>query len=135
MIQPTPHLKILVVDSERKDYKHACQLITQLGHHATVASSGQEMLDKIAKEPFELAFLELNLSDMDGFNLVSQLQQVIERCPPLVALTATEDPAIVKRCFLAGMDHFILKPLTIENLHAALNLFLSKKNLKEKRIY
>lgn len=108
------HLKIFMVEDIELNVTVARSLLESLGHSVTVAMTGQEALDKFTINTFDLAFLDIQLPDMTGFDVAKAIRKRFDKkqLPPLVALTANvlKD----KSEYLAnGMDDVISKPLSV----------------------
>ncbi len=108
------HLNIFMVEDIELNVTVARSLLESLGHSVTVAMTGQEALDKFTINTFDLAFLDIQLPDMTGFDVAKTIRERFDKTqlPPLVALTANvlKD----KSEYLAnGMDDVISKPLSV----------------------
>lgn len=125
------HLNILIVDNHSADRTSAMNLVKQNGHFARVSSNLTNTLSEIAKYPYDLIFLDLYLPEMSGFEATKQVLDWYaqnQRNPAtIMALTKTEDPNDVRKCFEAGMKNFMLKPLHEASFQAAIHFHLYKK--------
>ena len=76
MVADTPKKKVLVVEDE-KPLAHALELkLTHEGFAATVARNGQEALDLIRSQPFDVVLLDMMMPIMDGFHVLENLQDM-----------------------------------------------------------
>ncbi|MGB0659066.1 MAG: ATP-binding protein [Mangrovicoccus sp.] len=122
--------RILVVDDSKVNLKVAQSMIRRMGHDTDIASSGAEALVKHRAQAYDLIFMDLHMPDMDGL----ETTKVIRAMPPpqslatisgLTASTLAED---IGRCLESGMNDFVAKPITrdeisrvIEEVSAALS--------------
>jgi len=116
-------LRILVVEDNPVNQLLAVRLIEKLGHFAEAASNGRDALAAIRKEPFDLALMDVQMPDMDGFEVTRAIRQE-ERMSAahllIVAMTAHAMQGDRERCLAAGMDGYVAKPINIKDLCAAL---------------
>jgi CheY-like chemotaxis protein len=117
------HLRILVVEDNPVNQLLAIRLIEKLGHSAAAASSGRDALAALRKDLFDLALMDVQMPDMDGFEVTRVIRQQ-ERTSaahlPIVAMTAHAMQGDRERCLAAGMDAYVAKPINIKDLLAAL---------------
>jgi CheY-like chemotaxis protein len=78
------------------------------------ASTGREAADVAEREPFDLILMDVQISDMDGFEAtrcIRKFERTLGRRTPIVAMTAQVVAGDRDRCLAAGMDDYISKPL------------------------
>lgn len=76
MVADTPKKKVLVVEDE-KPLAHALELkLTHEGFAVTVARNGQEGLDLIRSQPFDVVLLDMMMPIMDGFHVLENIQDL-----------------------------------------------------------
>jgi signal transduction histidine kinase/DNA-binding NarL/FixJ family response regulator/HPt (histidine-containing phosphotransfer) domain-containing protein len=120
---PGKFLKVLVVDDNGINQKVLSSLIEKRGHKAVTAGNGQEAMNKIAGERFDLVLMDLELPDMSGIDVTVKIRQlgIPEKATvPIVALTgntAAEDKAA---CYSVSMNDFLAKPVSPESLDTVL---------------
>jgi CheY-like chemotaxis protein len=87
--------------------------------HIATADSGEQALQQIATQHFDVALFDMVMPGMDGLQLTSEVR---ERFPdkaarmPILALTANTHPAERERCLAAGMDGVLHKPIETDEL-------------------
>ncbi len=104
-------LKILLVEDIELNVMVAKALLEKLGQHVDVAMTGQEAIDKVRAEQYDLILLDIQLPDMTGFDVANVLiEEDLVMQTPMVALTAN---VIKKReeYLENGMDDIIAKPI------------------------
>ncbi len=91
---------------------------------AHMASSGKEALEMLANARYDVVLMDCQMPEMDGYETTRRFREweLVQGCPrtPVVALTANALKGDAERCFAAGMDHYLTKPFSIEQLHAVL---------------
>lgn len=124
-------LNLLLVDSDNQQGAQSRKIMEDEGHFVTWRQNSLDAQHAIEKEPFDAVFIEIDTEAQPLFTLVRQFKSnPLFTHLPFIALTRTDNPALVRCCFEAGIEHFILKPLTHDKLTAALYLY---KHLKHKQ--
>ena len=115
-------LHVLVVDDVAMNQVVAQALLQKLGHNVAVASSGQQALELLAANRFDLVLMDIQMPDMDGFETTRRIRshETEHGQPhvPVCALTALASPDDAARCHAAGMDCHLTKPVTKNALNA-----------------
>ncbi|HKJ04279.1 MAG TPA: response regulator, partial [Geopsychrobacteraceae bacterium] len=115
----TDNLRILLAEDDPMIRGLMKIVFEQQGCNYTIAASGQEALSEWANGSFNVIILDIQMPDMDGFEVVSRIREEESRLgkhTPVLALTAHAFPEFKKRCLDAGMDGHISKPVRIETL-------------------
>ncbi|MEG0185090.1 MAG: response regulator, partial [Stenotrophomonas sp.] len=119
---PTPRrfgLHVLVAEDNPINQAILRGQLEQLGCHAVVASDGNEALGYWQQRPFALVLTDLNMPGLDGYGLARALRARGVGVP-IHGATANADPAERQRCFEAGMQGVLVKPITLEALQRLL---------------
>lgn len=96
-------MNILIVDHSKVFRTMWNRAVLPLGHHTTLAASGDEALEILRTRRPDLVCTALSLQDMDGIEFCRRLRrQPHYRNTPVIALSSTEDQAVRQRCFEAG---------------------------------
>jgi len=115
-------LKILLTEDSVPNQKVARGFLERWGHRVTVAGNGREALDALAREPFELVLMDVQMPEMDGFQATAAIRRR-ERASggrlPIVAMTANALAGDRERCLAAGMDDYVPKPIQPRTLFDA----------------
>jgi signal transduction histidine kinase/ActR/RegA family two-component response regulator len=121
-------LRILVTDDVAMNQLVAARLLEKQGHQVKVASSGREALATLEREIFDVALLDLEMSDVDGFEataVIRERERKTGRHLPIVATTAHAMTGVRERCLSAGMDGYLSKPLDAMAMAAEIRRVLS----------
>jgi len=103
--------KILIVDDDDALADVLSDCLERQGFEAITAETGQAGLDKVRSENPALIVLDLRLPDIDGFTICEQLADSPQTCAiPVIILSGTERPDILRRCRAAGGHYFLRKP-------------------------
>lgn len=126
-------LHILVID-DRVDVTHTvCQMLGLLGHRAEAVATGQEGIDRVAGEQFDAVITDLGMPFMDG-RAVAALIKDIRPTLPVLLLTGWADELSGADAIPPGVDAVIGKPISIEQLRAALGTVATGGHAGEKRV-
>jgi PAS domain S-box-containing protein len=139
-IQP---MRILVVDDNEANRFFAKAMLERDGHKVTEACNGEEALQQILTQHFDVVLMDLQMPVMDGLAVTKVIracekencclntpnmpeavcddlrQQLQGRHLPIVALTANTVKVDEQRCLAGGMDAYTLKPFAIKDIYRA----------------
>ena len=116
-------LKVLVAEDSRVSQIVARRLLEKLGHLPVLACNGAEALEKLRSETFDLVLMDCQMPELDGYDVTRALRSggpPLDATLPVIALTASDSEEDRERCLDAGMDHYLVKPLTLESLTRAI---------------
>jgi len=116
-------LRVLVVDDVAANRELVAVLLAPFDADIVNAADGAEALDHASREPFDLILMDLQMPVMDGLaatRAIRRLDDPLAANVPIVALTANVLPDQVARCFEAGMNGHIGKPIVPALLYQTL---------------
>lgn len=109
--------RILVVEDSEDARGMLSLLLRTKGHEVIEAANGPDGLAAVARCRPDIAFVDIGLPGMDGFELVRRLRSETKaRLPRLVALTGYGSPEDVRRAHEAGFDEHMVKPVDVSVL-------------------
>lgn len=109
--------RILLVEDNELNQQVAYEFLTKGGLAVTVANNGQEALDLVKKEAFDLVFMDLHMPVMDGFESTRQIRELPEgKELPIIAMTAAAMPQDRVASAAAGMNAHLAKPIDPKEL-------------------
>ena len=115
--------RILLVEDNPINQKLALRLLNGLGHQVVVANDGAEAVERVSAEAFDLVFMDVQMPVMGGFeatDMIRRLELPLNRHTPIVAMTAHAMSGDRERCLNAGMDGYVSKPISRQDLMAAI---------------
>eukprot|EP01095_Lingulamoeba_sp_RSL-Kostka_P009305 TRINITY_DN3207_c1_g1_i1.p1 TRINITY_DN3207_c1_g1~~TRINITY_DN3207_c1_g1_i1.p1 ORF type:complete len:614 (-),score=156.71 TRINITY_DN3207_c1_g1_i1:97-1938(-) len=112
------NLKVLIVDDDKTALKIAERSFNKNGYfNVETASSGQECLDKVKEEQYNLIVLDVYMEDMNGLDVLQNLRKDNNNMKTAIIMaSSTEDMPIVFDSLKKGADEFIIKPITSNSL-------------------
>ncbi len=116
-------LNILLAEDNDINQKLATTLLERHGHHVTVVSNGREALKQLERRSFDLAFMDVQMPELDGLEataLIRQRERGTDRHVPIIAMTACAMKGDRERCLEYGMDSYVSKPLKPQELFDAI---------------
>jgi two-component system sensor histidine kinase/response regulator len=116
-------LRILVVEDNPVNQLVISELVVALNHRPHVVSDGREALQVFVADSYDLVLMDIQLPDLDGFEVTREIrrQETAGERVPIIALTAHALEGDRERCVAAGMDDYLSKPVTEEQLIAVLS--------------
>ena len=123
---PISKLRIRVAEDILVNQKVALKQLKNLGYSADVAANGQEVLQLLAKIPYDLILMDCQMPVLDGLETTREIHRRSEnffasgRRPIVVAMTANAMKEDQQSCQAAGMDDFLSKPVLKDKLATVL---------------
>jgi signal transduction histidine kinase/CheY-like chemotaxis protein/integral membrane sensor domain MASE1 len=118
--QPKPIAKglVLIVEDNLINQKVARSLMERMGYSVEVAANGREGLKKWQEGVYDLILMDCQMPEMDGYEATREIRarEAGGRHTPIVAVTANAMAGDREKCFAAGMDAFVAKPIKVEGL-------------------
>ena len=133
----SPHavLRVLVAEDNAVNQRLMVRMLERKGHTAVVAGNGREALDVLARETFDMVFMDVQMPEMDGFEataMIREKERETGRHQIVIAVTAHAMKGDRERCLAAGMDGYLTKPIGLAQFdeilekHAALRTELAE---------
>jgi len=116
-------LHILVAEDNPVNQRVADGLLRNMGHHVTLAGTGSEAVARWSEGHFDLILMDVQMPEMDGFEAtrnIRKLELAVGAHTPIVAMTAHAMNGDRDRCFDAGMDDYVSKPISVSSLLQAI---------------
>ncbi len=118
--------RVLLVEDNPINQLVALTMLRRLGYEANAVGNGLEALESLGQIPYDLVLMDCQMPEMDGFEATRQWRkrETGSRRLPIIALTAGAMEGDQQRCLEAGMDDYLAKPITLEQLSEKLSRFL-----------
>jgi len=131
----TPASSLLVVDDNSMNRIMLSRYITKLGYRPSLAENGRQALEKLQGEPFDLVLLDVEMPEMDGYQVLEHLKTNPRlRDIPVIMISAVEELESVVKCIELGAQDYLPKPFNPVLLRARLTACLERKRLRDQEI-
>ncbi len=112
-------LHVLLVEDNLINQKLARRMVEKMGHSVTAASSGEEAVDLVRSQVFDLVLMDVEMPRMNGLEATRAIREMEKSSGahlPIIAMTAHALKGDRERCIDAGMDDYISKPMKFSGL-------------------
>ena len=125
--------RLLVVDDLPDNRDVLSRRLQRQGHSVETAADGQEGLEKLRTEPFDLALLDVMMPHIDGYQMLQQMKADERlRHIPVIMISALGELDSVVRCIELGAEDYLSKPFSPVLLRARIGACLEKKRLRDR---
>jgi signal transduction histidine kinase/DNA-binding response OmpR family regulator len=132
---PTSNIKfnadILLVEDNVTNQIIAKNFISQMGPKVTIAQNGADAINQLKKNNFDLIFMDCQMPVLDGYRATQKIRktpkEILNNKVKIIAITANAMTGDKDKCLDAGMDGYIAKPITVNELHSIFVNYLSHK--------
>ncbi len=126
--------RLLVVDDNKVNRLLLTRSVELQGHRAASAENGRIALELLRNETFDLVLLDMEMPEMDGFEVMEHLSTDAQlRDVPVIVTSSLEGLAHVVRCIQLGADDYLHKPVNQVLLKARIDSSLEKKRLRDQQ--
>ncbi len=114
-------IKILLAEDNNINQVIAKKLFKKLGYSIDLAKNGIEAITAVYEKKYDMVFMDMQMPSMDGVTATKAIiKEQPKNHPYIVAMTANVLPQDRKKCFDAGMEYFIGKPVKIDDVIKAI---------------
>ena len=123
--------RVLLVEDNSVNQLVALGQLRKLGHECVVAASGADALAALPDGRFDVVLMDCSMPDMDGYETTRRMRAMEGgvRSVPIIAITAHALPGEREKCLAAGMNDYLAKPVSTEQLGAMIKLWTSKDSV------
>ncbi|MEZ5427063.1 MAG: response regulator [Pyrinomonadaceae bacterium] len=125
--------KILVIDDNQVNRRLILSQLEEIGLRGDSAESGVAALTLVEKNAYDLILLDCLMPEMDGFQTAREIRRReqskrgrLKREAVIVAVTAHSLVRELEKCFTAGMNDYLVKPLRLKELSAVISFWAEK---------
>jgi len=130
-----PGLRILLAEDDRVSAIMGVRLLESLGNHVTAVSNGEQVIQAVRQEPYDIILMDVQMPTMDGVKATHAIRNgeagLYNKDIQIIALTACAMAGDREAILQSGMDDYIAKPLEFAKLQ---NVLQSASQRGERRI-
>jgi two-component system, OmpR family, KDP operon response regulator KdpE len=116
--------RALVVDDEPQIRRLLSVSLAAHGYRVETAASGEEAVERVSLEPFDIVLLDLGLPDLDGLEVCRRIREWSQ--VPIIVVSVREDERDKVAALDVGADDFVTKPFGMEELLARMRAGLRR---------
>jgi len=125
---------LLVVDDNKVNRLLLARSLEQQGHRVASAANGRVALEMLRRDPVDLVLLDIEMPEMDGFEVLEALVADAQlRDTPVIVTSSHEGVANVVRSIELGAEDYLPKPVNPVLLKARIDACLEKKRLRDEQ--
>jgi PAS domain S-box-containing protein len=123
--------RVLVAEDNLGNQKVIRRFLEKLGHECEVVSDGHESVSAVQSARFDLVLMDCQMPEMDGYEAARKIRDFEKQSGrepvPIVALTANALSGDDLRCRTAGMDAYLCKPVTLNQLGQVIRRWVRRR--------
>ena len=124
-------MDILLVEDNLLNQKVVLFNLRKKNYNVTAVINGKEAVEVYLSNKFDLILMDIMLPEMDGYEITKFIRENEKKTKehvPIIALTANALENDRDKCINAGMDDYLAKPFTAQELYTVMDKFLVKEN-------
>lgn len=120
--------RILIAEDNKANASLITKVLSRLGYESTWVINGRLAWERAVEQEFDLILMDIQMPEMDGLEATQRImEQLQEKAPLIVALTANSEDSIRKKCEELKMVGYLTKPLRVPQLTELLSSLSSSK--------
>jgi CheY-like chemotaxis protein len=114
--------RVLIAEDSPSAGRIACRLVERMGYAVELVKDGVEALERLGSEHYDAVLMDCKMPRMDGYQTTRAIRQLPGEASsvPVIALTSNTLEGDDLRCFVAGMDDYLAKPVHAGQLEESL---------------
>jgi CheY-like chemotaxis protein len=123
---------VLLVEDNEDNILTVADYLTFKSYHVVVARNGREGLEVAIKTEPDLVLMDIQMPELDGLEAIRRLRRMPGFArTPIIALTAMAMAGDRERCFAAGADYYMSKPISLRELSSIIESALLRPDAPE----
>jgi len=127
-----PKLRILVAEDNIVNQKLVLRLLEKKGFRTDVVSNGKEAVKAMTTIPYDLVLMDVQMPEMDGLEAAKAIRdpqnKTLRPEVPIIAVTANAMKGDQERCFAAGMQDYLSKPINPQEMFDKIDTWIEATN-------
>lgn len=124
-------VRVLLVEDNTINQRLTLRLLEKLECRADLANNGREGLEMLARQHYDLVFMDCLMPELDGYQATRQLRasDTAFARVPVIAMTARAMRGDREKCIEAGMDDYVAKPIKADDLARMLERWAGRRRM------
>ena len=121
-----PACRILLAEDNEINQMIVARLLEKAGCQTHIVSTGREAVEAVTGDHYDLVLMDVQMPEMDGLEATAQIRRLEAglRHTPIAAMTANAMTGDREKCLAAGMDDYISKPVSLQNLRTMIQRWI-----------
>lgn len=121
--------RILIAEDNDINRLLATKLFARLGYEIEAAANGREALDSVLRNRYDIVFMDVQMPEMDGLEATREIRKQVpeQEQPVIIAMTAFATPEDRDLCMDSGMNDYVPKPVTLEDMERMIRKWTGSK--------
>jgi len=121
-------IRVLLVEDNEINQEVAVEILTGEGMTVTISNNGREALDMVKTDTYDIVLMDVQMPIMDGYEATREMRKDPAFAElPIIAMTANALQSEKEKCFQAGMNDHITKPIDIDELFQIIGRWVKKE--------
>lgn len=120
---------ILVVEDDEEIQTMLRELLGSVGYKTDIVGAGETALAHLERETVDLVLLDLNLPDINGYDICARIREGNAASVPIIMLTANRKQQSLVRSLRLGADDYLMKPFAVDELLARIERQLQRRRV------
>jgi len=125
--------RVLIVDDEKQVLDLFTKLLEKEKYAVKTAVSGEEALEMINKEDFDIVLLDIKMPGMGGIEALKRMKQAKQNLIVILITALGYDESLIKQCMELGCSGYIGKNVPISQIISNFKLFVAKAKEKQNK--
>ena len=125
--------RILVAEDDKDLNRLVCSCLRGEGHDVTSAFDGEEALNYLGENKYDLLLTDIMMPRLDGFDLAERAK-LVDKNMPIVFMTAKDDKPSQVLGYRLGIDDYIVKPFDVDVLIMKIGAILRRAKIENEKI-
>jgi two-component system, OmpR family, response regulator VicR len=123
-------VKILYAEDDIMMQKAVVRALVRLGYELTTVDDGEEAIEVLENENFDLIILDIFMPKRSGFEVVEVIREVKKLDTPILIISRNHLDDTIQQAYTAGANEYIVKPFSPENLIVKITRLLASNREK-----
>ena len=117
-------LRILLAEDDLINQRLGQMVLEKLGHQAVCVGNGLQALEQLSANPFDVLILDVEMPELGGLETAARIRSgtsgALDPAIPILGVSGHGEGPERARCLEAGMNGYLVKPMSIEQIKRAL---------------